>query len=47
MALACRTGISQGSISAIERGRKAPKTKTLALFAEVLGCSMDYFFEDE
>lgn len=37
-------GISQVSISAIEKGRKQPRLETLARMATVLECPMDSFF---
>ena len=37
-------GISQVSISAIEQGRKQPRTVTLGLLASALECSVDSFF---
>lgn len=37
-------GVSQASISAIEKGRKVPKVSTLAGFSEALECEIDYFF---
>lgn len=37
-------GISQVSISNIEKGRKEPRSNTLARLAEALDCSVDYFF---
>jgi transcriptional regulator with XRE-family HTH domain len=43
--LSNETGISQVSISAIERGRKEPRSSTLARLAEALECDVDYFFE--
>lgn len=43
-ALSRETGISQVSISAIERGRKEPCTSTLARFAHALGCDLNSFF---
>jgi len=37
-------GISQVSISAIEKGRKQPRLCTLARLAFALDCSVDSFF---
>ena len=37
-------GISQVSISAIEKGRQKPSSGTLARLASALECSMDSFF---
>ena len=37
-------GISQVSISAIEQGRKEPRTVTLGRLASALECSVDSFF---
>ena len=37
-------GISQNSISAIEQGRKEPRTGTLGRLASALECSVDSFF---
>jgi transcriptional regulator with XRE-family HTH domain len=37
-------GLSQASISALERGRKEPRSGTLAKLADALGCSVDCFF---
>ena len=43
MALATRTGIIQGDISLLERGKKpALWAETLARFAVALECSLDY-----
>lgn len=44
--LSNETGISQVSISAIERGRKEPRSSTLAKLAEALECNVEYFFEN-
>ena len=37
-------GISQSSISALEQGRKDPRSMTLAKLAHALECSVDSFF---
>jgi len=42
--LSMETGISQTSISAIEKGRKKPRIETLARMASALECPMDSFF---
>ncbi len=42
--LSVEVGISQTSISALEKGRKAPRTTTLAKLADALECSVDAFF---
>lgn len=43
--LAEEAGISQVSISAIENGRKEPRTATLLGISRALECNMDAFFE--
>jgi transcriptional regulator with XRE-family HTH domain len=43
-ALARETGISQVSISAIERGKKEPRSGTLGRLASALECGVDGFF---
>ncbi len=40
--LATKIGISQESISAMERGISNPKLSTLLKISEILGCSLDY-----
>jgi transcriptional regulator with XRE-family HTH domain len=42
--LSQEVGISQGSISALEKGRKEPRSTTLAKLAHALECSVDTFF---
>ena len=42
--LSTEIGISQVSISAIEKGRKKPRLDTLARLASALQCPMDSFF---
>ena len=42
--LSREVGISQVSISALERGRKEPRSSTLAKLAYALNCGVDYFF---
>ena len=42
--LSRETGISQVSISAIEKGRKQPRSETLARLSSALQCPMDSFF---
>lgn len=37
-------GLSQVSISAIEKGRKEPRSGTLARLASALECTVDSFF---
>ena len=37
-------GISPVSICAIEKGRKEPRTRTLARLASALECTVDSFF---
>lgn len=44
MVLSSETGISQASISAIEKGRKEPRSSTLARLAEALRCDVNEFF---
>ena len=42
--LSREVGISQVSISALEKGRKEPKSCTLARLADALKCSVDCLF---
>lgn len=42
--LSSEVGISQASISAIEKGKKEPRSGTLARLASALGCEVGYFF---
>jgi transcriptional regulator with XRE-family HTH domain len=42
--LSTEIGISQVSISAIEKGRKQPSSETLVRLATVLECPVDSFF---
>lgn len=42
--LSVEVGISQVSISAIEKGRKEPRSSTLARLASALECSVDALF---
>ncbi len=42
--LSKEVGISQASISALEKGRKDPRSMTLAKLAHALECSVDAFF---
>jgi transcriptional regulator with XRE-family HTH domain len=42
--LSSETGISRVSISAIEKGKKEPRSSTLARLAGALGCEVGYFF---
>jgi transcriptional regulator with XRE-family HTH domain len=42
--LSREAGISQVSISALESGKKEPRSGTLARLAEALECGVDYFF---
>jgi len=43
--ISMETGISQVSISAIEKGRKQPRSETLARLSFALECPVDSFFE--
>lgn len=45
--LADAAGLSQGYISAIERGDEFPSLKALKRIGEVLDCSLGYFIEEE
>lgn len=45
--LARRSGIGQGSISAIESGKQSPTAETLSRLCSVLGVSLSEFFADE
>lgn len=42
--LSTETGLSQVSISALEKGKKEPRANTLARLAKALECPTDYFF---
>lgn len=42
--LSKEVGISQTSISALEKGHKEPRSTTLAKLADALECSVDAFF---
>ena len=42
--LSKEVGISQTSISALEKGHKEPRSTTLARLADALECSVDAFF---
>ena len=45
--LADAAGLSQGYISAIERGDEFPSLKALRRIGEVLDCSLTYFIEED
>ena len=47
MRLSREIGISQVSISAIEKGKKQPRSGTLARLATALDCTVDSFFRQE
>lgn len=40
--LADEIGVTQESISSVERGKTYPKTNTLIKIADLFGCSLDY-----
>lgn len=42
--LSDKTGISQTSISSIEKGRKQPKASTICRFCDALKCTPSMFF---
>lgn len=42
--LSREVGISQTSLSALEKGRKQPRISTLARLSHALECSVDSFF---